>query len=226
MKSMRISLITLALGLGAAGAAWSAESVMNLISSGEAIQKEVADNKARMDAAVQKNNEVAAKGKDLSSEKAKLLADQSDWQKENDEVKQRTSDFQNRCSPDKHLGADQLKACQKDADELNQDIAKVNSENAELTRRNQELNARIPAYNDEAQKAPAEQDAAYNAFNAASKKERDWLDQVRGQLATDAFKNYAEKAGCPDMNQPPKTTEAMIKMTDDIIACLKRVSTP
>src|SRR5580765_5598026 len=122
MKSMRISLITLALALSASGAAWSAESVMNLISSGEAVQKEVTDNKARMDAAVQKNNDVAAKGKDLSSEKAKLLADQSDWQKENDEVKQRTSDFQNRCSPDKKLEAEQLKACQKDADELNQDI--------------------------------------------------------------------------------------------------------
>src|SRR5579885_2773096 len=112
MKSMRIPSFTLLLVLGA-GSAWGAESVMNLISSGEAIQKEVADNKARMDAAVQKNNVVAAKGKELSAEKAKLLSDQSDWQKENDEVKQRTSDFQARCSPDKKLDQEQLKACQK-----------------------------------------------------------------------------------------------------------------
>ena len=226
MASIRISLISLALSLGAASTAWGADSVMTLISSGEAIQKEVTDNKARMDAAVQKNSEVAAKGKDLSAEKTKLLADQSDWQKEDDQVTQRTSDFQNRCSPDKHLAAEQLKACQKDADELNQDIAKVNSENAELIKRNNDLNAKIPPYNDEAQKAPAEQDAAYAAYNASTTKERTWLDQVRAQLATDAFKAYADKAGCPDMNQPPKTPEAMAKMTGDIIACLKKVSSP
>lgn len=226
MNSMRIPVLFLTLALGAAGAAWGADSVMTLVSSGEAIQKEVADNKARMDAAVQKNSEVATQGKALAAEKAKLLADQSDWQKENDDVKQRTSDFQNRCSPDKRLEAEQLKACQKSADQLNQDIAKVNSENAELTKRNQELNAKIPPYNEDAQKAPTEQDAAYAAYNAATKKESAWLDRVRDQLSSDAFKSYGQKAGCPDMTNPPKTPEGLDKMTGDIIACLKKVSSP
>src|ERR1041384_4685050 len=62
MKSMRIPLITLALA-GAVTAAWGAESVMNLISSGEAVQKEVLDNKAKMDAAQQKNKDLAGQGK-------------------------------------------------------------------------------------------------------------------------------------------------------------------
>jgi cell division protein FtsB len=226
MKSMHMPVITLALSLGAAGAAWGAESVMNLVNSGEAVQKELAATKARMDAAVQRNKDVAAQGNELAAEKAKLMADFADWQKENDDVKQRTTAFQNRCSPDRHLDQQQLNACKKDADELNADIAKVNSDNAELNKRNAALNARIPGYNDEAQKAPAEQDAAYEAYNAATKKERSWLDAARDQLANDAFKSYGEKAGCPDMSKPPQTTDAMVKMTDDIVACLKKVSHP
>lgn len=226
MKSIRICLISLALGLGAVSAAQGAESVMNLISAGEAIQKEVLETRSHLDDAVVKNKDVATKGNDLAAEKTQLMKDFSDWQKENDAIKQRTSDFQGRCSPDKHLEQEQLKACKKDADELNQDIAKVNSENAELNKRNDALNARIPGYNDEAQQAPAGQKAAYDAFNAATIKERTWLDSARDQLSSDAFKTYGQKAGCPDMTQPPKTTDAMIKMTDDIIACLKKVANP
>jgi len=226
MKSTRMSLITVALALGAAGAAWGADSVMNLVNSGEAVQKEVADTKARMDDAVKRNKDVAAQGNELAAEKAKLMADFADWQKENDSIKQRSTDFQNRCSPDKKLEQEQLRACKKDADELNRDIAKVNSDNADLNKRNDALNAKIQPYNLEAQNAPAEQDAAYAAYNAATKKERSWLDAARDQLANDAFKSYGAKAGCPDMGVPPQTTEAMEKMTDDIIACLKRVSNP
>ena len=225
MTSLRVPVIALALSLGAASA-WGAESVMNLISSGQAVQKEVADSKARMDTAVQHTKEVAAQGNALSADKAQLLKDYADWQKENDSIKQRSSDFQNRCSPDRHLEAEQLKACKKDADELNQDIAKVNSENAELGKRNDALNAKIQPYNLEAQKAPAERDAAYDAYNAAAQKERAWLDATRNQLATDAFKAYGDKAGCPDMTQPPQSTDAMNSMTDAVIACLKKIANP
>src|SRR5262249_31798999 len=142
------------------------------------------------------------------------------------DIRKRSSEFQNRCSPEKKLEQEQLKACKKDADELNTDIAKVNSDNAELNKRNDALNARIPGYNQEAQKAPAEQDAAYAAYHASTQKERGWLDSARNQLSTEAFKAYSDKAGCPDMTQPPQTTDAMIKMTNDIIACLKKVSSP
>jgi|SRR5579859_547911 len=224
MKSMRISLISLALLAGAMSAAWGAESVMNLISSGEAVQKEVADTKAHMEAAIQKNKDLAAQGKALGAEKTKLMADLAEWQKENDAVKQRTDDYKARCSPDKKLTVDQVNACKTDAAQINTDIAKVNSDNADLNKRNNALNAKIPTYNEEAQKAPGEQNSAYDAFNAAAKKEGAWLDQARDQIASDAFKPYAQKAGCPDVNKPSKTTDAMIKMADDVIACLKKVS--
>ncbi|HEX7965567.1 MAG TPA: hypothetical protein VF651_07595 [Gammaproteobacteria bacterium] len=223
MKSMRIPLITLALA-GAMTAAWGAESVMNLISSGEAVQKEVVDNKAKMDAAQQKNKDLAGQGKAIQSDKAKILADLDAWNKQNDSVKQRVADYQTKCGPDKKLNQDEFKACTAEKDQLNVDIAKVNSDVAEINKRNESLNARIPAYNDAIQKSPEEIKAAFADYNASLKKEAAWLDQARGQMSSDAFKSYGKKAGCPDVSKPAKTAEVMIKMTDDVIACLKKVS--
>jgi hypothetical protein len=226
MNNARITLITLALALTAASAAWGADPVPALISSGAALQKDLADAKLRVDAAVQKDKDVAAQGKELIAEKAKLLADLADWQKEDGFIRQRSDDFNNRCNPDKRLNAEELKACKKDADEIGQGIAKVNGDNAELGKRNDALNAKIPAYNQEAQKATAEQDAAHAAFDSTTKKEGAWLDVVRKQLSSDAYKPYGAKAGCPDMDKRPDTTDAIIKMTDDVIACLKKASNP
>ncbi len=224
MKSMRTPLISLALALGVVTAAWGAESVMNLISSGEAVQKEVMDTKSKSDAAQQTGKDLVGRGKALQTEKSKIMADLDAWQKENDGVKQRTSDYQTKCGPDKKLNQDEFKACTAEKDQLNTDIAKVNSDNADLQKRNEALNAKIPAYNEEATKNPAEQKDTYNAYTASLKKEAAWLDAARGQMSSDAFKSYGAKAGCPDVNKPAKTPEAMIKMTDDVLTCLKKIS--
>jgi len=101
----------------------------------------------------------------------------------------------------------------------------VNADNAALSKRNNALNAKIPAYNDAATKLPGQVKDAYNAYNSSLKKEAAWLDQARGQMTSDAFKAYGAKAGCPDVNKPAKTAEAMIQMTDNVITCLKKVST-
>ncbi|HLW74036.1 MAG TPA: hypothetical protein VKT74_03115, partial [Gammaproteobacteria bacterium] len=86
MKNLRISMISLVLGLAAAvTAAWGAESVMSLITSGEAVQKEVLDNKSAMEAAENKNKDLATEGKQLTTEKSQILADLDAWQKENDD---------------------------------------------------------------------------------------------------------------------------------------------
>lgn len=225
MKSMRFPMISLVLALaGAMTAAWGAESVMNLISSGEAVQKEVMDTKAKMETAVQKNKDMVAEGKQLTADENKIKSDIDAWTKENDGVKQRTAEYQTRCGADKQLTPDQFKACNADKDQLNADIAKVNSENAELNKRNTALNTKIPVYNDQVKAGPGDEKSTYDAFNAATKKEGAWLDAAREQLSSEAFKSYGAKAGCPDMNKAPKTTDAMIKMTDDVIACLKKVS--
>ena len=43
-------------------------------------------------------------------------------------------------------------------------------------------------------------------------------------VASPAFQPYAKKAGCPDVRNPAKTTEAATKMSDAILACLKKVA--
>ena len=225
MKTIRISMIPLVLGLaGALTAAWGAESVITLISNGEAVQKEVVDTKAAMEAAEQKNKTLAAEGNKLNSDQKELVSSVAAWNKENDELKARIADNQANCSPDKKLNQDQYNACKAQIAQLNTDIAKVNADNADLNKRNKDLNERIPKYNNDIKGIRGEIDAGYAAYNAALKKEAAWLDQARTQMSSSAFTSYGKKAGCPDVTKNTKTPEAMIKMSADVIDCLKRVS--
>ena len=224
MNKMRISMISLVLGLATLATAWGAESVMSLISNGEAVQKEVTDTKAAMEASEQKNKTLAAEGNKLTSDQKQLVADVAAWNKENDELKQRISDNQTNCGPDKKLTQDQYNACKAQIAQLNADIAKVNNENGDLNKRNKDINERIPKYNDAIKGIGDEIKAGYASYNAALKKEAAWLDQARTQMSSSAFAAYGKKAGCPDVNKNAKTPEAMIQMSNDVIACLKRVS--
>ncbi|HEY3646189.1 MAG TPA: hypothetical protein VGM16_12695 [Gammaproteobacteria bacterium] len=226
MKSMRIPLITLALTLGAASAAWGAESVMNLISSGEAVQKEVADAKAKTEAAEKKNKDLVEQGKELSTSQTKLNADIAAWQSEQDAIGKRKQEYQTSCTtPGKTLSPDQIKACNSEAQQINTDIQASTAKNGELKKRSDEFTAKAKAYNDTIKSDPnSTVKSAYDAFNAATKKEGAWLDAAREQMSSEGFKSYGAKAGCPDVNKPAKTTDAMMKMTDEVLACLKKVS--
>ena len=223
MNKLRISLIPLMLGL--ATAAWGAESVMSLISNGEAVQKEVTDTKAAMEASEQKNKTLAAEGNKLTSDQKQLVADVASWNKANDELRQRIADNQTNCGPDKKQTPDSYKACKDQIAQLNSDIAKVNAQNGDLNKRNKDINERIPKYNEAIKGIGDEIKQGYAAYNAALKKEAAWLDQARTQMSSSAFASYGKKAGCPDVNKNTKTPEAMIQMSSDVIACLKRVST-
>jgi|GEM_PF-2934870 len=225
MKNLRISLISLVLGLALGSTtAWAAESVMSLISTGDALQKEVLDNRAKAEATDKANRDLAAEGKELSSANAQLNADIASMNKDGESLKQRTQDYQTRCGPDKKLTQDEFKACSADKDQINADIAKVNGEHDSLKKRQDDLFAKINKYNDAIKTNPSEQKQAYADYNASVKKEAAWLDQARTLMVSDAFKGYGAKAGCPDVNKPTKTTDAMIKMADDVITCLKKVS--
>src|SRR5215469_4287536 len=104
MKNLRISLISLVLGLALGSTtAWAAESVMTLISTGEALQKEVLDNKAKAESTDKANHDLAAEGKELAAANSQLNADINSMTNDANSVKQRTADYQNRCGPDKKL---------------------------------------------------------------------------------------------------------------------------
>lgn len=225
MKSMRIPLITLALALaGTVTAAWGAESVMNLISSGESVQKEVHDTKSSYDAIQAKKASMAAEAKQFGVDQQKLALDVQQYQKDSAAVTQSTADFKNRCGADKKLNQDEYKACTADQQQINADVARVNGEFPALKQREDSLNAKIAEYNKGAGGIDAKVNDAYKTWDAALKKEGAWLDQARSLLVSDAFKSYGQKAGCPAVGKPATTPEGADKMTTDILACLKKVS--
>lgn len=224
MKSMRISMITLAVGLAGATAAWGAESVMNLISTGDAITKQVADTKAAAEAAEKHDKELAQEGRDLTTEAANLNKENAAFTKENSDLNQRISDYNSRCNPKKQLNQDEYNACKADGAQLNQDVAKVNADKDTLNKHINDVNARIPKHNEEIKGSGQKVKDAFADYDSALKREGVWLDQVRDQISSEAFKPYGQKAGCPDVTKPAKTAEALSKMADDVLACLKRVS--
>ncbi|HEY1992224.1 MAG TPA: hypothetical protein VGH71_07150 [Gammaproteobacteria bacterium] len=223
MKSMRISVIVLGLGLASA-TAWGAESVMNLISAGEAVNKEVNDTKATYDAAQQKNKDLLAEEKTLNADDAKLKADVAAYQSDSAKVQQSIADYKSRCGGGKQLTPDEYKACNADQTQINADVSRVNGEFPTLKQRQDQLNAKIGTHNEAAKGIDGKIKDAYASWNSSLKKQGSWLDQARSQLTSDAFKPYAQKAGCPDTTKPAKTAEAQIKMSDEVVACLKKVS--
>jgi len=225
MKSTRIPLITLALALAcAATAAWGAESVMNLISSGEAVQKEVTQTKAAYDAVQNKKKDMAAQAKQFGVDQNKLAADVAQYQKDSAAVNQSAADFKTHCGADKKLTQDEYKACTAEQQQINADVTRVNGEFPALKQREDSLNAKIAEYNKGAGGIDAKVNEAYKTWDEALKKEGAWLDQARSLLVSDAFKSYGQKAGCPAVGKPASTPEAADKMASDIIACLKKVS--
>jgi chromosome segregation ATPase len=225
MKSTRIPLIILALALaGAVTAAWGAQSVMNLISSGEAVQKEVAQTKAAYDAVQNKKKDMAAQAKQFGVDQNKLAADVAQYQKDSAAVNQSAADFKNRCGADKKLNQDEYKASTADQQQINADVTRVNGEFPALKQREDSLNAKIAEYNKSAGGIDGKVNDAYKRWDEALKQEGSWLDQARSLLVSEAFKSYGQKAGCPAVGKPATTPEAADKMTNDILTCLKKVS--
>ena len=222
MKSMRISVI--ALGLMAVTAAWGAESVMNLISTGEAVNKEVNDNKAAYDAVQQKNKDLVGEEKQLVADESKIQEDIKTYQSDSAKVQQSMADYKTRCGGGKQLTQDEYKACTADQASINADVARVNGEFPVLKQRKDQIDAKVANHNEQGKGMDAKIRDAFAAFTTSLKKQGSWLDQARTQITSDAFKPYATKAGCPDVNKPAKTPEAEMKMADEVLACLKKVS--
>lgn len=226
MKNTRISLLSLALVLaGAMSAAWGAESVMSLISDGEAVQKQVMDTKDALTSAEKRDKELAVEAKQIQAGEDQVGKDSTQWQKDAEGLNARISDYKTRCGdPNKHLTPDEFKACTADKDQLTSDQARLEAQRADINKRISDLKPRADSYNSESKGSGDRVRSAYAGYNSSIKKEGAWLDAARNLMISDAFKSIGAKAKCPDVTKNPKTDEDQIKMTDDVLGCLKRVS--
>jgi len=227
MNTMRIAALSLSLGLaGAFTAAWGAESVMSLISTGEAIQNEVNSARSAVQAMEQKNKDLVAEGKSLAAQQYQYQQDYAAWQKDDADVKQRTSEYKAKCEGQK-LDQDQYKACAAEQQQLAADIAKVNGEVAPFAKRHQDISDAATKHNAAIGDFKQAEPASRTGYSNALTKQQTWLEQARNLVGSDSFKTsaVAQKANCPDVSKAPKTPEALAKMSDDVLTCLKKVST-
>ena len=221
-----VRIITLAFMFGLAGVlttAWGAESVVNLISQGETLIAKVKSSQATLDAATKKNSDLAAEGKQIIVEQQQLKADIAAYQKQNDNVKQLTGDYKSKCDG-KQLNAAQFTDCKAQLAQINTDIDAVNSQPAKLNKRQNDFIKRANEYNQEVQSTPKQVRAADTTYRDAMVSQYEWLDKARTMVASPAFQPYAKKADCPNVKNPAKTPEAAMKMSDEILTCLKKVA--
>ncbi len=221
--TLRFISISLVLGLaGALTAAWGAESVIHLISQGESIQNKVRSTKAALDAATQYNNSLATQGKKITVQQQQLQSAIAAYKQQVADVKTETAKYKSTCEG-KQLNQEQYKSCKAMNAKINTDIAAVNTTLPKLNKQQDDLNARAVKYNHDIQAAPGQVRTADANYRNAFSLQESWLDQARNLVASPAFQPYAKKAGCPNVMQPPTTMVALLKMSDEILVCLKKV---
>ncbi len=221
-----VRIITLALIFGLASAlttAWGAESVVDLITQGETAAAAMKSTKTELDAALQKNAALAAEGKQIQAQQQQIQAGIAAYKQKVADVQTETASYKSTCSG-KQLNKDQYKACTAQLAQVNADIATVNAEQPKLTKNQSDWQTRAVKYNQEIQTAPNAVRAADSKYRNAMVDQYHWLDKARLMVASPAFQPYAKKAGCPDVRNPAKTSEAAMKMSDEILACLKKVA--
>lgn len=221
-----VRIMTLALIFGLAGmltAAWGAESVVNLITHGEALIVRIKSHKAAFDTALQNNNALVPEGQQLRVDMQQLQADIAAYQKQNDDIKQQTADYKSKCNS-KQLSADQFTACKAQLAQINAAIDAVNSQPAKLKKRQKDIMDRATKYNQEVQTAPKLANAEQTAYHNAQLDLAPWLQKARIMVASPAFQPYAKKAGCPNVMKTLKTYEEDMTMSEEIVACLKKVA--
>ena len=220
--TLRIVTLSLALGLaGALATAWGAESVMDLISQGESAMTKVKSAKAAVDAVMQKNDALKAQGPQLQAESTKLQADIAAFKQLSANLSQKISDYNTKCKSPK---TDEIfKECKAENAELKQDSESLQTQPAALNAREKSLNASATAYNQQVKALPNDLKTAQDNYTDAVKYQYAWLDKARDQVAQPAFKPYAKKYNCPNVMKPAKTQDDADTMSEQILACLKRV---
>jgi len=221
-----VRIITLVSILGLAGAltaAWGAESVVDLITKGESAMAAAKSAKAELDTALDKNKGLAVEGKQIQAQQQQIQAAIAAYKQKVADVKTETANYQKNCSG-KQLNQDEYKACKAQLATVNQDIADVNSMSPKLTQQQNAWQTRAVKYNQLVQTSPKEVRAADSKYRSAIASQYEWLDKARDRVAQPAFQPYAKKYGCPNVQKPPKNPDAAQKMSDEILACLKKVA--
>lgn len=217
---MIVSLLSLA---GVLSAAWGAESVASLITQGEEIINRIHTHKAAFDTAMDKNKALVGQGKQITSEMEKLKADIAAYKAQNAAIKTQTADYQKKCNG-KQLNPDAFAACKAQLAKINQEIDQNNAQPAKLNQRQNALMANAKKYNADVVAVPKVVKAQEHAYEGALADQQSWLQKARTLVSQPAFQPYAKKNGCPNVGKTPKTLDAIMTMSEDIIACLKKVA--
>lgn len=114
-------------------------------------------------------------------------------------------------------------ACLQREEKLNQFIAQVNGSYPDLKSRQEALNSRVVAYNEDSRGMSDEMRGTYADYTATIKPLGRWMDQVRNLLNLPVNQPQARQGACPAVTVPAKTVEEMDSMAAGFVSCLGRM---
>ena len=174
----------------------------------------------QQDDAVLQDQHLAASAKQLQYDQQRVQQDLAAWQKRDAAAEAARDRYQADCAQS-GLPDAQYQSCLQRSQDLNLEVAALNSANAELSQRSDALNARIQDYDQQIASAPAAVQDAYTAYLAAVNSEGVWLDRARDLISSTEYRAAAAGAGCPDVMASPQSVDAMHALATSLIACLK-----
>lgn len=224
MNRFRYALlpITVIFGAGAAGSAWAAVSVSQLIKQGESVvaaarQAETAQNDVK-----HQNTQLEAEGVQLKSDQATLKVSVDAFQVQQNKVNDLMASYKTNCAG-KTLPEDKYKVCKEQETTILAAASSVNAAQVPLVKQQDDFNARVTAFQEKLKQLKANAPNAAANYEIALENEQNWLNEARVFLLTPAVQHLARKAHCADFRTAPKGIGGLNQMSATALDCLKRI---
>lgn len=216
---LAIAMITVA---GAAGSAWAADSVNQLVKQGEAAVAAASQAEAAQNDVKQRNTQLEAEGAQLKSDQVTLKSAVATFQGSQNKVQDMMADYKKNCAG-KTLPEDKYKTFKDQETTILAAASSVNAAQVPLVKQQDAFNARVTAFQAKLKQLKADAPNAAANYEIALNNEQDWLNQARGFLLTPAVRHLARKAHCANFQTAPKGIKALNQMSAAALDCLKRI---
>lgn len=218
-------LAVLSLAILAAGTAipvWGAESVNQLIKSGETAIANATKAKAAQDDVESRNKQLQAEEVTIKADQAKLETQIKAFNQQQDQIKAKIADFKKNCAG-KKLEKKDYDVCIQQQTEITKGEAAINAQQVPLVKQQDDFNNRVTTFKAQADQLNADSPTAAANYTVALNSEQNWLNQARNFLTSPALGRLTRKAHCADFSTSVSDVAGINGMSAKALDCLKRI---
>lgn len=161
-------------------------------------------------------------GSQLRYDQADLLAQVADFKQRQDATQATIASYKADCGPQQHLTQKQYSDCVARQSTINNDVAYLNAQMSKFQSEAAVLNASVKSYDQDIPDVDSTQQSSYETYKTSLQEQAKWLDAARAAVSRGGnYEQNAIAAGCPEVTQAAKTSEAMDSMSQAVVTCLR-----